>query len=154
MEDVIAKLCYFNQTFNLYLYKAQGVDWIKRDEQLIEDTFSCGKGVLRLTSYYFDGHTFYSYGLYYNDRNQRPGHGGEWSSNSMFINERFNTDMFECSLNGIACAISRKDIFRYIDKHVFELQPSSMKDYYIIKSETIIGKYFQWYDSFGRTIKI
>lgn len=63
-----------------------------------------------------EGKTFYSFGI--KSSGTQPGHGGEWSSNSVAINEIFNVDITECAVRQIngdypgnfAMAMNRKDI--------------------------------------------
>ena len=52
----------------------------------------------RLTTYRdaITGTNFYSFGVYTPDN--KPGHGGEWSSNAKHINTIFNTDITECTV--------------------------------------------------------
>jgi len=53
-------------------------------------------GVARLTTYQSEGVNFYTFGL--NAFENKPDHGGEWSSNSDYINEVFGTDIIECAV--------------------------------------------------------
>lgn len=72
---------------------------------------------IRLTSYKDgDDNLYYSFGLLTKDPIHRPGHGGEWSSNSLAINNFFQKDLRECAVRTekdqvwCAMAIARNDI--------------------------------------------
>lgn len=87
----------------------------KKDVQYKEKS----DGIYRLTAYEDeDGNKYYSFGFMCNEANQRPGHGGKWSSNSNNINKEFDIDITECAIKErhgkyqsyFAMAIAKKDI--------------------------------------------
>ncbi|MHA2180093.1 MAG: hypothetical protein ACXAAH_01580 [Promethearchaeota archaeon] len=57
-------------------------------------------GLYRLTTYedVVTGTKFYSFGYLTADAADRPGHRGEWSSNSTMINEIFGVKITECAV--------------------------------------------------------
>jgi hypothetical protein len=65
-------------------------------EKVSEQFKEVPTGIARLTIYQSEGVNFYSFGL--NTFDNKPGHGGEWSSNSRYINEVFGTDIIECAV--------------------------------------------------------
>jgi hypothetical protein len=65
-------------------------------EKVSEQFKEVPTGIARLTTYQSEGVNFYSFGL--NAFDNKPGHGGEWSSNSGYINEVFGTDIIECAV--------------------------------------------------------
>lgn len=83
------KFTRINDYFELY---ADIEPLVKVSEQFNE----VETGVARLTTYQSEGVNFYSFGL--NTHENKPGHGGEWSSNSHYINEVFGVDIVECAI--------------------------------------------------------
>ena len=53
-------------------------------------------GRIRLTRYTNGADTFYTFGITVVDN--KPGHGGEWSSHSGYINSIFGTNLLECAI--------------------------------------------------------
>jgi hypothetical protein len=120
------KLCYFNQHWNIYLYTGTNkgfydAPWIniKPTEQVI---VRGDEGEYRLRTYsHPDIPVLCSFGFWYYDEKRRPGHGGEWSSNSRVINEVFGTDLYEVALDQISMAVSLKWLKEVLgDKVVWE----------------------------------
>ena len=70
----------------------------KVDEQFVEEP----QGKFRLTTYKTNsGITLYTFGYTKYNKNQKPDHGGEWSSNSTCINEKFGVKIIECAVKSI-----------------------------------------------------
>lgn len=70
---------------------------VKSLKQLSETLVKTSTGVARLTRYTSNkGVEFYSFGVLSSDIGNRPGHGGEWSSNAEFINKVFGVDLISC----------------------------------------------------------
>lgn len=81
-----------NDNFEVHLI----VDsYTKVNEQFIEEP----QGKFRLTTYVSDeGIKLYTFGYTVYDPKQKPGHGGEWSSNSTCINEKFGVKIAGCAV--------------------------------------------------------
>lgn len=92
----------FNQHGNLYLY---GPD----KKFSMEQKVSNDHGTFRLTTYLAGDLEIFTFGFYASDPKERPGHGGEWSSNSHAIRQVFGEDLKEIAYNGLACAIRIED---------------------------------------------
>jgi hypothetical protein len=102
-----AKLCYFNQHWNIYLYTGNGYESWCHDETL-ETKRSEEKnhhGEYRLRKYEHPEIPIYSFGFFADDESRRPGHGGEWSSNAKHINTIFGTELIEVALDQISVAV-------------------------------------------------
>jgi hypothetical protein len=70
----------------------------KVDEKFVEKP----EQRFRLTTFVDElGNKFYDYGLWYKDASQRPGHGGEWSSNPTTINRIFGVHIMECAVKDL-----------------------------------------------------
>lgn len=99
------KLCYFNQHWNIYFYSKQGIrweDWSKNPEVSTVDT---EEGQFRLRKYNHPEIPVFSFGLWLYNPKGRPGHGGEWSSNSQSINREFDTNLLEIALDQLSAAV-------------------------------------------------
>lgn len=70
-------------------------------------------GQWRLTTYSTDaGINVYSFGFLPDDVNERPDHGGEWSSRCDIINQVFDVNLTECAINSWAASVEVKDLLR------------------------------------------
>jgi hypothetical protein len=70
-------------------------------------------GTWRLTTHYTDGGVnVYSFGFLTDDLNERPGHGGEWSSRCEIINKVFDENLTECAINSWAASVDVQDLLR------------------------------------------
>jgi len=102
------KLCYFNQHWNIYLYTTDDSKYGEYDlwsNNPSIKTINADHGEYRLRQYLHPaGIPVFSYGLFAHDPKQRPGHGGEWSSNTNTINRVFSTTLLEAALDSIAVA--------------------------------------------------
>lgn len=104
------RLCYFNQHWNIYLYTTTHEEygaydtWINNCE---EKTIQVDTGEYRLRKYSHPAIPIHSFGFMYDEAhaNQRPGHRGEWSSNSTAINRMFNTTLLEVAVDQISVAV-------------------------------------------------
>ena len=74
-------------------------------------------GIYRATAYADqEGNIFYGYGFMADDPTQRPGHGGEWSSNPTRIRQMLGLDLKDCIVKlhpdscSYALAMKRSDI--------------------------------------------
>lgn len=105
----------YNDRANLHLFGPE-VDWRTGDEKTIERS---NGDVFRLTAHKAGSLTVYTFGLMCKDPKERPGHGGEWSSNSDTINEMFGVDIRECGYNGISCAIDINDMKAFAPAGVY-----------------------------------
>jgi hypothetical protein len=101
-----------NENFEPYIT----VDNLVKGE---DKTVKAHGGTFRLTSYTDEeGNEYFSFGYMVDDVKQRPGHGGEWSSNSKAINEVFGIDLIECAIKELkgqyssffAMAIKRSNV--------------------------------------------
>lgn len=99
------KLCYFNQHWNIYFYTEGGYDsWMNDPEQKV---ITDETGEYRLRTYQHPVIPIYSFGYMYNEENKsrRPGHQGEWSSNSTAINPVFGVNLYEVGVDNISVAV-------------------------------------------------
>lgn len=111
------KLCYFNNHWNVYLFSNTDFDW--KDKTL--KTSKNERGEFRLREYKHPEITVFSFGFMCHNPVERPGHGGEWSSNSKAINEVFGTDLIEVALDNVSCAVSLKWLKELLgDKVIWE----------------------------------
>jgi hypothetical protein len=90
------KLCYINQHWNIYLYIdgqfQEGETKTSRNE----------KGVYRLTKYsHPEIPEAYSFGFMADNPRERPGHGGEWSSNESTIGDVFDINIWGIAVNHV-----------------------------------------------------
>src|SRR5262245_29048425 len=98
------KLCYFNQHWNVYFYTEGGCgSWLDNPETQTKQDGD--RGEYRLRKYNHPEIPIYSFELWLNDASHRPGHGGEWSSNSMSINRAFGTNLLEVAVDQISVAV-------------------------------------------------
>lgn len=103
-----AKLCYYNEHWNIYLYSktqedsSQWKEWIKTEKQITKPTDG---GEFRLRTYSHPEIPIHTFGIFYNDSKKRPGHDGEWSSRAEVINEEFGVDLLDISVDQIAVAV-------------------------------------------------
>lgn len=51
----------------------------------------------------------YTFGVFDDKKDTRPGHGGEWSSRSSVINSIFDVELIEIAYNNTHCAVSVSD---------------------------------------------
>ena len=100
------KLCYYNQHWNIYLYSEdQNLKWWEnRTLKTVQDN----RGEFRLREHKHPEIPVFTFGFMCNNPKERPGHGGEWSSNSTAINKVFGTDLIEIALDQLACSVSIK----------------------------------------------
>jgi|688.fasta_scaffold17891_19 hypothetical protein len=102
------KFCYFNQHWNIYLYSGDGNNslnpkWLDNKETITKDEDG---GIYRLTKYeHPEGIPVHTFGFLTHNVKHRPGHGGEWSSNSTAVNKVFNVDIYEIALDQISVAV-------------------------------------------------
>ncbi len=129
MKDTAIKMraCWYNQQWNIHL---EGVPFIKEPEVTYRTN---AKGQFRLTHY---GHDIYSFGYTTFDTDERPGHGGEWSSNSMAINKEYNIQLTEIGVDGFAMAI-KTDILKSILPKSMKLEMSSLF-YHVLPSDDTV----------------
>lgn len=107
------QLSYYNQHWNIYIYsktkETVGAynEWLGKHTTETKPLKEGDKeiGEVRLRTYTHPNIPLYSYGLMLNEPKQRPGHGGEWSSNSRTINQFFGTNLIEAAVDGIAMAV-------------------------------------------------
>jgi len=98
------RLCYFNGYWNPYFYTKDGNYKFETEHEEYKDVSG---GKMRLTKYKHDEiPCLYSFGLTIDDPKHKPGHGGEWSSNSYEVNKLFNTDLKEVVVNQMSVAVS------------------------------------------------
>lgn len=144
------KLCYFNQTFNVYLYSISEryEDWktVKETKLRIQND----SATFRLTEYEVEGFTFYSFGILCDKMEDRPGHKGEWSSNQTMVKELFGLELLPIGLDGIGVSMSYENISKVINPDVFQRGCDSLG----LSSETVNPVYGQWYDSNGNKISM
>lgn len=94
-------------------YENFGLEEIKVTGEVLTKTLRANKGTWRLTTYSTDaGVNVYSYGFLTDDLNERPGHGGEWSSRCDIINQVFDVNLTECSVNSWSASIDVEDLLR------------------------------------------
>lgn len=94
-------------------YENFGLEEIQVTGEVSTKTLRANKGTWRLTTYSTDaGVNVYSYGFLTDDLNERPGHGGEWSSRCEIINQVFDVNLMECSVNSWAVSIDVDDLLR------------------------------------------
>jgi len=144
VDDMIKKrVCWFNQRWNVYLSSEGNYDQWQIKEILHKKD---NGGEYRLTSYDIEGLTIYTFGLFLDNPKARPGHGGEWSSNSTNINEVFNINIIEIGVDGLAAAIDI-NVLKDLLGETFALVPSiyGMK---FISADGNDGGYMEW-----RTLK-
>jgi len=99
------KLCWFNQHWNVYLYSDDSL-WIgNRTEKIIRDETPGHEGEYRLREYKHAEIPIFTFGFFADDAKQRPGHGGEWSSNSPVINRVFGTTLREIAVDQMSVAV-------------------------------------------------
>lgn len=94
------KMCYINQHWYVYLYvndvfNAHEVKTVRND-----------RGVYRLSKFSHDEiPEAYNFGFMADNPQERPGHGGEWSSNSNAINQAFGTNIWEIAVNNVSISV-------------------------------------------------
>ena len=105
------KLCYFNQHWNIYLY-SNDEDKNKWSKHMYLTTIIHHEDFdreYRLRKYeHPEIPCLYFFGVYYYDKNKRPGHDGEWSSRSEVINPIFGKDLYEVAVDQTSMAVSLK----------------------------------------------
>lgn len=100
------KLCWFNQHWNVYLYTIGGYDsWNVKNTKIIRDERPEHAGEYRLREYDCVEIPIFSFGFMADDKHHRPGHGGEWSSNSSNINKIFGTNIIEVAVDQVSVAV-------------------------------------------------
>lgn len=103
------RLCYFNEHWNIYLYSTDHTKYGEYNlwsDNVHEITKRIENGEFRLRDYIHpQGIPVYTFGLMLDNPKERPGHGGEWSSNSRSILMIFNINLLEVALDGIAVAV-------------------------------------------------
>lgn len=97
-KTVMIEAAYYNGQWNINL-KSEDIAIEKTNEQEQRDE----RGSYRL-SYYDNG--IYSYGYTVDNDADKPGHGGEWSSNTARIGHVFGIDLIAIGVNGFAKAIN------------------------------------------------
>ena len=113
MNKELFKGCWinFNDRANLYLYGPM--------VELVETrTVDAWDGQYRLRKYLAGDLEVFTFGFMATDPRKRPGHGGEWSSNSEQINQVFGVNLRECAYNQIACAIKIEDMKDFAPSNV------------------------------------
>lgn len=150
-----ATLCYFNQRFNLYLNDDIDLDDLDstkfetRISHKADYRYGIRDGTLRLTIHVHKLLFFYSFGIYYDDRKYRPGHGGEWSSNPGYIYQVTGLKLFDTSLNRLSCCIQQDKVISLLNEDVFYWDTTS-KYGPDIQSKTIKKpEHMSWYDHNG-----
>jgi len=101
MEKIKINFKYFNDKFNLY-FEGEDIPQKENERFIFEEN-----GRYRLTKWANRRMPIYSFGYLTDCMESRPGHRGEWSSNSSQINKKFNTDLIEIAYNGWSCATSK-----------------------------------------------
>lgn len=97
------KLCYYNQHWNIYLYTTEGyTKWLENYDQ---STIKIDSGEFNLRVYNHPEIPIHSFGFMASNPKERPGHGGEWSSNSGQINKVFGTNLYEVAVDQISVAV-------------------------------------------------
>ncbi len=91
-------LCFFNGHWNIYFYGKE-IDF--KDFTL--ETRGNQRGQFRLRTYNTEA-PIYGFGFWCDNPKERPGHGGEWSSNSDTINSQFGTNLKELAYNQMSMA--------------------------------------------------
>ena len=107
------QLCYFNEVLNIYCYSKFGYSsWKSITEEklrVLDNT-----ATFRITTYESDGIAFYTFGLLYDNKNRRPNHGGEWSSNGDYFTMIKGIEIVSCGLDQIAAYMTREDALKLI----------------------------------------
>lgn len=137
------RICWYNQRWNVYLSSEGGYDAWSIIEILHKRN---DDGEYRLTSYNVEGLTIYTFGWFADDAKSRPGHGGEWSSNSTNINEVFGVNLTEIGVDGIAASID-VDVLKSLLGEEFVFVPSTF-GIHILSADGSTGGHMEW-----RTIK-
>lgn len=135
------KLCYFNQHWNIYLYTKGGYDsWINDVETT---TITDNRGEYRLRKYNQGTIPLYAFGFMAKEPKERPGHGGEWSSNSTQINKVFGTDLYEVAVDQISAAVPLEWLKEQLgDRVVWSSDPIYREFITEIKGEE--NQYHKW----------
>jgi hypothetical protein len=136
------KLCYFNQHWNVYLYTEEGYEgWIRKMHQAVIPN---EEGEYRLRKYDCSEAPIFSFGYMYNEENahKRPGHGGEWSSNSMTINKVFGTNLIEVAIDQMSVAVPLDWLKKLLGKKVIWGKSHGWPDITHIKG--IANEYEKW----------
>lgn len=139
------KACYYNQHWNIYLFVKDEEKWWEKSTATVKPApIENGEGEIRLRKH---THTeipcLYTFGIYYNERGKRPGHGGEWSSNPKFINSTFGLDLMDTSINNISCAVSRKWLKEQIGDDV-KWEKDDIYEEYITEIKNVENKPHKW----------
>ncbi len=149
------KLCYFNEHWNIYLYSEhEHTGWLN-STFTVQTVPTENEGEYRLRTYtHPEIPLLCSFGFMYNEANKddRPGHGGEWSSNSMAINKIFGTDLYEVGLDGIGVAISVK-WFKHLLGDKLQWQDDDIYGCIITDVKGVENKYMAWTTQFSNKIQ-
>ncbi len=147
---ITVKTCYFNETFNVYLY----TDRTEQPVKVKETIRNLSEGRFRLTEYTKCGLTYYTFGLLTHDERKRPGHKGEWSSNEHTVKELFDLDLIGVGLDGLAVSIKHDDLLNLVNLDVYYI---NKEERYLcgLSSDAIEQpEYMGWYDKDGNIIPI
>lgn len=100
------KLVYFNEIWNVYLY-TDNRNWMFQTPELltIKDEIEGHEGEYRVRKYAHPEIPIHTFGWMADNPKQRPGHGGEWSSNSITINKIFKTNLIEIAVDQLSCSV-------------------------------------------------
>lgn len=136
------KLCWFNQQWNIYLSSEKGERcWNKLDD--IFRHINSDSGIFRLTMYEVETYIFYTYGLIMDNVEDRPGHGGEWSSRCAIINPIFGINTTEVFLDGISVAVD-VEVLRELIGANFIIKSSMGGGKEILSTDGSTHPYLQW----------
>jgi len=150
-------LCYFNQKYNLYLNddnivlnSLDSTEFTARISNKADFGDKMKHGILRLTIYQYKSLFFYSFGIFYDEEQDRPGHNGEWSSNSDYIYLMTGIRLFETSLNRFSVAIPQDKVLDLINDDIFYLEMNGDHGGCSIQSKRIKEpKNMEWFDHDG-----
>lgn len=147
-----AKTCYFNQAFNCYIETGTDSsynDWV----QIEEKKKGIQNGILRLTKYQYNELEFYTFGYWCLNPKERPGHGGEWSSNPDTIRQHFGIDLLNVGLDHISVAMTYGQLFKLYNPDVYQKDEEN-NIVLGLQSDKIVPEYDVWYDENGEKIEM
>ena len=142
----IAKTCYFNSVFNVYFNIRQYSwnEWKKIEEQ----KKTVNGGTFRLTKYQLEDVVFYTFGFMTDDINQRPGHGGEWSSNEDSIKNHFGIELLGIGLDNMAVSVTYDVLFQHLNPDVY-IREKRSNALGVLSNVIVDPQWYDWYDNNG-----
>lgn len=136
------KLCYINQHWYVYIYVSDNE--AKEVETKTTRHDNNDRGIYRLTKYtHPEVPEFYSFGFMADNPKERPGHGGEWSSNEGNINKVFGVNIWGVAINQMSLSVPFEWLVKLLGEDV-DWQDDDIYTKKIVNVKGIENKDHRW----------